>query len=301
MGEERSASHFPWLLKGYVLTHAAWNARSPGWSKEVPSDKAHEFAVLLNEARESLMHAADLNKKDPEPPSVLITVAQGLGSGQDAMQECYTAALARCPMSFGARVRKFEYLTPKWCGSWESMDAFADACAKDSEKWPLAGLIKAYACAERHFRTKFYHPLKNKKTWNELKVLFQKVFEQYPDLIEPRLECAYLGQVAVDYATARAQFDAVGDRWTGNYYWSDLPTYHRFRAMTMASCAKSLPKAEALKLAEEAVNMAPEEPYPHYSFGRALHDAGRQDEAYREYVIAATGAPLFGEIHARLA
>jgi len=295
-------AHFPLLLKGYALVHAAWKVRGSGWPEEVPAEPMEVFVKLLKDASEALMQAERLNDRDPEPPSLMIAVAQGLTLPSQGMEQCYAEAVKRCPMNFGARARKLDYLALKWSGSWEEQGEFVKECTQDAEKFPLAGTIQAHSRAEMDFRSKYYRYLRNKKQWANIKEAYTRVFEHYPDLIEPRLELAYLAYKADDYATAREQFDAVGDRWTDNYYWSDLSTYHRFRAITLAFLSISTPsKSEGLQLAREAVAMAPDEPYPHYALGCVLCEAEKREEALAEFVTATTGAPLHGDAFVSLA
>lgn len=299
--EKEPASHFPLLLKGYLLTHAAWKVRGPGWNQEVNPENMAVFVKLLKDAATALAPAREMNGVDPEPPSLMMSVAKGLTLPRGAMEQLYAEAVKRSPANFAARVRKFEYLTPKWCGSWEELHEFATQCAQDAEKYPMAGLIPAYERAEMHFRSKFYRYMRNKKRWNSYKQAYEKVFEQYPDLLEHRIDLAYLAYYANDLQAAAEQFNQIANRWTDNYYWPDLATFHRFKAITLAYSALAAPAEKRLQLAREALAIAPDEPYPHFVLGKVLAEAGPSEEALEHFKIATEKAPLYAEALVNLA
>jgi tetratricopeptide (TPR) repeat protein len=122
------AGHAAFTLLGLQHIRRAWRARGSGWGADV-EDQAHaHFRRELEFARLALEKASRLEPRDPYAASKRIVVAMATGEARPAMEGWFEAARKTDPRAVTAYESKMQYLMPKWSGSPEEAEAFAQEC-----------------------------------------------------------------------------------------------------------------------------------------------------------------------------
>lgn len=118
-----------WLIRGERRISWAAEARGTGRADTVSEDQWQLWGQRLYRAESDLLWAAELLPQDPTPHSCLITTANGLSRGDEAIVEHFDQALARSPQDARAFFRATVALTEKWSGSHDQMFGIARRAA----------------------------------------------------------------------------------------------------------------------------------------------------------------------------
>ena len=234
-------SHIPWLVKGKFLIHYAWKIRTDGWAKDVPKEAWPLFRENLGFAQKTLEKSWEINPKDPNSSTALITVSMGLSLDKSKMERYYQNALAVDPSHLGARMAKVFYLEPKWLGSLEEMYAFARTCQKEAAQFPFAGCILVEAHYENdkilYRADKKSDFLGSENVWKEVREVYENILRKYPDYLRARFYYAYFAYLARQNKIAAEQFDILGNRWAPNTAWDDTDEYNKGRVRVYTALA----------------------------------------------------------------
>jgi hypothetical protein len=115
-------------LKGRVYVGYAWEARGIGLANTVTRQGWADMAARLAVARAALEQAWHLDPDDPGPPTTMLSVELGQGTGRPTMELWFNRAMAADPDNYAACHAKLYYLEPKWYGSPDDMVAFGRQC-----------------------------------------------------------------------------------------------------------------------------------------------------------------------------
>lgn len=231
--EARPNSHFAHAAYGQVLIDYAWQARGGGWASTVTTEGWRLFEERLQKARAELERAYELDPSDPIPPANLITVAMGLGLDRDEMEKQFKRGLAADPREFSLYARKLTYLMPKWHGTEKDMFEFARKTVAEAPTNSIAATVLVQAHWEMfsllHNRDKRY--FRRLGVWDEMKHVYTRVCEQFPDALDRRNWFALTAFYAGDYETAARQLEIIGENWDSSV-WGERSFFNRVRAET---------------------------------------------------------------------
>ena len=237
-------SHIPWQIKGEFFIAEAWKARGYGFSKTVSDRGWIDFKKSLELAQVSFEKAQALNPADPNSSSRLIVIAYGSSQPREVMEKHFNIGVKHNPGHFRLHSNKLEYLLPRWGnGSALERDKFADECYKLKDKYPYVGFIKVMALVDEDS----YHRKEKKSflgridVWPIVESGYNQLLSMHPDDLRRRSFYANQAYRCGRNEVAYNQFKIIGDRWllplTG---WSNLPLYHKYRALCYYSYAKKL-------------------------------------------------------------
>jgi tetratricopeptide (TPR) repeat protein len=227
-------SHIPWLVRGNFYIDWAWNIRGGGWAKDVSESAGLKFQEKLRLAEKDLEYARKLNPQDPNSYCSLIQTAKGLGYDNTIEEKIFQDGINVCPWHYGLYNQRFDSITPRWGGSYEEMMRFAEHCHELSKQYPTLGIILAHAYLEIH---KYNNPqneniLGRDDIWSNIEIIFNAVFEKYPEDTVRNFQYAYYAYKAKQFDIAQKQFEIIGDHWIDDTKWSDLESYNRARGFT---------------------------------------------------------------------
>jgi hypothetical protein len=114
------------LFAGVSSTYLAWEARTAATGANVSEKKAAQFFELLEQAAKYLQLSDEINPDHPETSARMIRVYMGLGVEEEATRSYFDAATAMEPAHLMSHLMMANYLAPKWRGSIETMQAFAN-------------------------------------------------------------------------------------------------------------------------------------------------------------------------------
>jgi len=276
-------SHIPWLVRGWFLISRAWEIRTARPAKDVPPEAWPRFRAKLREALSDLEKARSVYRYDPNVSCFLITVAMGLSSPRERMEEYFHNGIAIWPWHGPLYSAKLLYLMPKWHGSLPEMFAFAEACLALSEQYPSVGFVMLEALNEIDKKNQEKEIFCEKGAWNMTHQVLTNFFTRYPDDLRRRFYYAYYAYKAKQFNIAAEQFGIIGDRWMGDTCWSSLSRYNRSRAFAYYKKGEDLlwkknQGTKAIDCFQRALQYNPTA-NAWYGLGMAYwHDAARQED-----------------------
>jgi tetratricopeptide (TPR) repeat protein len=249
----RPQSHAARMALGHFHLHLAWRARGTGWGSDVMPGQRRVFKEKLESAQVDLEKAYAMDPKDPNSADLLVNLSRARGLPREKMEDYYRQALAADPGHRGARANKLEFITPRWFGSEEEVEAFGRECLKDSVKYPYAGRVAIDVLEEREswagIRARREHRpaaevFKPNERWLTTQIVYEGILAHDPGDLHIRSRYAYWAHRLKKYREAAAQFDAIGDRWIRGTSWNSLADYNQARAATYAALAYALVQAK---------------------------------------------------------
>lgn len=124
--QERDESYIAHLFAGVSKTCLAWIARTAALGSSVSQDKADKYFALLEDAFDHLQRADELNPADAETCGRMIRICMGLQTDTATASSYFDAAKKLVPNHLIAHLMMINYFNPKWQGSLEEMQAFAN-------------------------------------------------------------------------------------------------------------------------------------------------------------------------------
>lgn len=296
-------SHAVWLARGEFLKSWSWVARGHGWSRDVKPANRKIFRERLALAEGDLKKALSLEKRDPNSSAGLMQIAMILGDCE-GVNRYYDTSMAASPSQLRARMTMVTALMPKWCGSEREMFAYAEACAREAERYPYAGLVPVVALLERHefpetmgtrsFFAAFFgtnkndvpsDPLAYAEAWRMVEDAFDKFFTRYPDDVEQRYFYVDVAERTEHWDVVAAQANAIGRQWISWEGSAKLEEYRKTASYAYQHHAyyAKLQPARAKFYYQEAIDLTPDDADVHYNYGVMLQKTNDSVEAVREY------------------
>ncbi len=226
-------SHVPYVVRGSLHIKWAWAYRGSDWAANVKADAWPKFEEHLRLAKQDLEHAYQLNRRDPNAPSLQLSVAMGQGADPDTIERLYQQAITACPHHNSARHRKLMYLTPKWGGSVEQMMAFGFECHEASKHHPMLAtpFVSAYDELRRIAKRSGQDVRQvDEQFWPRVNRVYRAILARYPENPRMRFYYAYFADKNYQIDTALEQFEKIGNRWARNTIWSSIDYFHGRRA-----------------------------------------------------------------------
>ncbi|NOJ79657.1 DUF4034 domain-containing protein [Myxococcus xanthus] len=143
--EASPRSFAPYLARGTHWVSVGYLRRG---GKTVGATAKEEFAGMheaFERAVPDLVRAWSLQPKAVAAARPLIYVANALGD-DEARERAYTRAMEQCPTCADVRAVYLHGLAPRWGGTYEKMDAFAEA---QSLAHPKVGFLRGFADFDR--------------------------------------------------------------------------------------------------------------------------------------------------------
>jgi len=120
------------IAEAIVLKRAAWSARGGGYSGSVTPEGSKLFKERLERAEAALLRSKDRSSNNPLWFEEYLEVALGLGWDYPQFRALYNAAVARFPEYHNFYFTMVRYLSPRWYGSAEQIDAYIAEAVKQT-------------------------------------------------------------------------------------------------------------------------------------------------------------------------
>jgi hypothetical protein len=188
----------------------AWQARGNGMADSVTKEGWKQFGQHLRNAESHLLKAWKIERVE-DVAIRLMRVELGLGRGRKNLEKWFQQAMALNPASYDAAYAKYNYLAPKWHGSYAEQHAFARECVRN-KKWrgnvPLimTDYYDDVASASREGKAIF----KKQEVWEDIHAAMERFFELNP--LEEGWHHNYFwyAYMADQWEIARRELDAMG-------------------------------------------------------------------------------------------
>lgn len=137
-------SYVPYLVRGTHHVMRAWHERGQRWFKDTPPSAIKAMLREARLARADLERALALRPGAVSALRMLVVAHRQLG---DDPAPTMKAVFAQCPNCFQVRVTIMNSLRPRWGGSYEAMQAFAQASARSDN--PRMKLLEGYVLTDQ--------------------------------------------------------------------------------------------------------------------------------------------------------
>jgi tetratricopeptide (TPR) repeat protein len=296
-------SHYAWLVRGNLAISYAWYWRGGGWSSTVTNEGWQHFEDAINEARMCLEKAYKLEPNDPEAPAKLIKVCMAQSSTRAEVETHFKRATALVPSHWTAYAARFEYLKPKWGGSWPDYEeALAELKPKLNDKsnpWFQAIYLDALQDMENEKAGKVSDEAKrnHNKQWLEV---YEACLQRWPE--DVRLHGYYLSALweAKRWDDACDEFEWLGNRYPMDMSWN-LLTFHQYRMARLIMRADALPEPKRSQEFDRIVAIDPEFGWTYFSRGQSANKQGDAESAELAFKKAIDLGQNSGNSHLSLA
>jgi tetratricopeptide (TPR) repeat protein len=141
-------SYMALAARGIHLQSVGWYKRGGRWACETPPENFEAMREAHATAFPDLDEALNRHPRLIAAHRALIKVANANGAPLEIKRQLIDQALAACPDCFQVRVTFMFAMEPRWGGSYEKMDAFAQESAQASSN-PKVRVLAGYADADR--------------------------------------------------------------------------------------------------------------------------------------------------------
>lgn len=299
----------PYLARAEYYCNAAWNARGTNWASETSQEQFQGMTGYFEKARKDLDSATSLYDKTIVPHHLLLNMANAQGNNAE-IKNLLDAATEISPATYKIRASYMLTLTPRWGGSYEAMETFANDSVSYTALNPkmhiLPGLmyddqalvmasLKKFNVAEQVFTKAlsygenhviFFHRGRTRyKNENYVDALtdLDKAIEIYKD------DSDYYYWRAMTYSKMEQYDKAVGDinsaeaLENNNKYYKNLREFVATRiALQAHESNKNENASDAISKYDTAIGLEPNNAIIRYNKAITLYDNNRLDEAFEE-------------------
>jgi hypothetical protein len=170
-------SQFVLLADALRLHDQAWDARGNGFASTVSPQAWELFAERLGAAEARLLQAQAWMQQTQAWNEIMLIVAQDARGVRTDWRQQFAEAAKRWPRDLRIYTLVANRLHPKWGGSWEDIDAFSDAAAKNTQ--PTEGRSFYARIYSRLGDALLEHP--EAVHWRKLKPAFHDWLQRSPD------------------------------------------------------------------------------------------------------------------------
>lgn len=191
----------------FLLRHA-WMYRGNGWANQVRKEDWKPFREYIENTRIALEESKSIASRDPQWYVLMIDVATAQGWETSRFHLLVDEAIQKYPYFYQIYFEAINYLTPKWNGSKEEIERFANkVVAITSEKEKNGMYARIYwvasqaSCGCELFT-------KSAVIWKKMSRAIDDVVAQYPDQWNIN-NFAYFACLAGDVTKTRKLIDMI--------------------------------------------------------------------------------------------
>jgi Domain of unknown function (DUF4034) len=223
--KERPDSYAADILEAIIWRSWAWHARGGGSANTVSEEGWKLFNERAHRAVEVLDAAKAHASITPLWYEVRLAVARDLGADREEFMKIFTEASKRYPDYLPLYLAATNYLSPKWHGSYEDVDAFARAMSAVSEHGKRNRFM--YARIYWHFAENQQEDFDlfrdSRASWPQLRQSFEDLMERYPKSVWNLNAFASFACRAGDGSTYAAERAKLGDNILSDAWPDNLP------------------------------------------------------------------------------
>jgi hypothetical protein len=222
----RPSSVTPRVALAEAYRSLAWKARGGGFADTVSDASRLQFNKEDERAHKTLIEAAELPAKCPHWYFVMLEIARDQGWNKQQTRELFEQAIALEPAYYHYYREYALNLLPKWHGSAQEAEAFAD-----ESYLRIGGRQGAFVYFE--IATVLYcmcydDPMKPTLSWPTIKEGFAELQERYGTTMVKLNRFALLAYLYQDREVARTTLARVGDQWDPAV-WRKLDSFNSAR------------------------------------------------------------------------
>jgi hypothetical protein len=197
------------IVRSMVLTRRAWAHRGSGYASTVSDEAWPKFREYVAAARTNLEAHKVVASVDPKWYEEMLIVARAQGWDQDQFEKLLDEALDREPLHYQTYFMALEYLLPKWGGSLDGIEEFAQGAVRKTSQLEGQGMYaRIYWFASQ---TQFKNDIFNNSlvNWPQMRTGFEDIISRYPDPWNLN-NFAYFACMARDKAKTAELLERIG-------------------------------------------------------------------------------------------
>lgn len=168
-------SEFAQFARLRLMYAEAWEFRGNRFANETPERRMQMFLDKLGETAKAIQNAPPNVRDTPLAQNLLLAVA-GDGQGLGDPEEIFRQGVAKWPDYYDFYEVRLSRLVPRWGGSWQEVEAFADYWTKERYKQDGDSLYaRLYASLLLN-----EDPESMMMTWPKMKVGLSDLTQRYP-------------------------------------------------------------------------------------------------------------------------
>jgi hypothetical protein len=210
-------SPVPRIVRSMALIEQAWTYRGSGYASTVKTEDWAPFHQYIDAARHNLEAHKAVSAVDPGWYEEMLVIAKAQAWEQSEFDALLNEALDKEPAFYQTYFMALEYLLPKWHGSQEQVEAFANAAVRRtsaSEGWGMYARIYWFASQTEYKNALFKNSLVD---WPKMKRGFEDIIARYPDAWNlnnyAKFACLARDKAKTQELMIRIRSDIVSEAW----------------------------------------------------------------------------------------
>lgn len=213
----------PDLIEALLFRNWAWDARGPGYAKEVSPQAWAQYGQRIEMADAALADAADKSPQSPAYYSLAIMLGVDQSKDRKDLQRLVDFSLEDFPEYYAPHRAMLRALLPRWGGSYVKIDDYIEHVEEkvpaERRREMYARLYTTFAGLEGDDVDLFLETIAK---WPKVKAGYEDMLDRYPKSDWLRNVYAGMACRAKDAETYRALMSELGDRvlpeaWVGKY------------------------------------------------------------------------------------
>lgn len=165
------------------LIKRAWNIRGDGYAREVQPQSWRPFEQNIELARDSLQDSKEFASNDPQWYVEMLVVARAQAWRRTELKQLLQEAISKEAYYQETYQTAFEYLLPKWHGSFEEAETFANDAVAITRQCEGNGMYARIYWRVIDSTREFQHdPFGSAKvSWEKMKLGLEDIITRYPN------------------------------------------------------------------------------------------------------------------------
>lgn len=167
------------VYASFLIEHG-WKYRGSGLAHQVRKEDWKPFYEKLSQAREYLLLNKRIASADPRWYENMLIIARAEGWKRNKFDELVTEAVSKHPYFYQIYFAALDYLVPKWHGSREEIEKFANFAVEHTKAGEGMGM---YARVYWYASQTYYNAdlIESDIDWDKMKRGIDDVLARYPD------------------------------------------------------------------------------------------------------------------------
>lgn len=168
------------VVEAVVWRAWAWHVRGGGYGNTVKPEAWKLFTAKIANANAALERCTDASCRTPIWYQMRLGIARDAGWDQDRYKELFEEARRQYPWYIPLYLLASDYLSPKWGGSYEAVDAFARQTVKmpPGDDYSLYARIYWSLTGNSELDFDVFHD--SQANWGDVKKGFEALMRRYP-------------------------------------------------------------------------------------------------------------------------
>lgn len=170
-----------YLAYAQILIRHAWMHRGDGYANSVRPEDWAPFQKYISKAKEVLIENKQIASKDPHWYVLMIDIQTAQSQNTEEFIKLLEEAEARYPYYYQIYFSAVNYLTPKWHGSKEAIEDFANHVVKVTSRQDRNGMYARiyWVASQATYGNDLF--TKSNVVWSKMSIAIDDVLRQYPD------------------------------------------------------------------------------------------------------------------------